>query len=125
MLHEYNSIFLETFTTAFKVCLFSGANIFPEKIAGCFDQIRRVARTINRHQNMPSTAARHLTKKYISYLEPPGGVLPSKRLLGMCRWMGSHFHNWIDYNGVTFSVELLEWGRTWGRRDLKMGRLAG
>ena len=24
---------------------------------------------------------------------PGGGVLPSKRLLGMCRWMGSHFHN--------------------------------
>ena len=42
----------------------------------------------------------------------PGGVLPSKRLLGMCRWMGSHFHNWTDYNGVTFLVELLEWGRT-------------
>ena len=39
------------------------------------------------------------------------GVLPSKRLLGMCRWMGSHFHNWTDYNGVTFLVELLEWGR--------------
>ena len=30
------------------------------------------------------------------------GVLPSKRLLGMCRWMGSHFDNWTDYNGVTF-----------------------
>ena len=30
----------------------------------------------------------------------------------MCRWMGSHFHNWIDYIGVTFLVELLEWGRT-------------
>ena len=30
------------------------------------------------------------------------GVLPSKRLMGLCRWMGSHFHNWIDYNGVTF-----------------------
>ena len=42
----------------------------------------------------------------------PRGVLPSKRLLGMCRWMGSHFHNWTDYNGVTFLVELLEWGRT-------------
>ena len=41
-----------------------------------------------------------------------GGVLPSKRLLGMCRWMGSHFHNWTDYNGVTFLVELREWGRT-------------
>ena len=39
------------------------------------------------------------------------GVLPSKRLLRMCRWMGSHFHNWPDYNGVTFLVELLEWGR--------------
>ena len=25
--------------------------------------------------------------------QTPGGVLPSKRLLGMCRWMGSHFHN--------------------------------
>ena len=40
------------------------------------------------------------------------GVLPSKRLLGTCRWMGSHFHNWVYYNGVTFLLELLEWGRT-------------
>ena len=30
----------------------------------------------------------------------------------MCRWMGSHLHDWIDYNGVAFSLELLEWGRT-------------
>jgi len=29
----------------------------------------------------------------------------------MCRWRGSHFHKWIDYNGVAFSRELLEWGR--------------
>ena len=32
--------------------------------------------------------------------------------------MGSHFHDWTDYNGVAFSKELLEWGRTfsdfWG-----------
>ena len=42
---------------------------------------------------------------------PPGeGVLPYRRLMGMCRWMGSHFYDWIDYNGVTFLVELLEWG---------------
>ena len=33
-----------------------------------------------------------------------GGVLPSNRLMGMCRWMGSHFHDWIDYNGVAFSI---------------------
>ena len=35
--------------------------------------------------------------------------------------MGSHFHNWFDYNEVafsTFSIELLEWDNTflgcWG-----------
>ena len=28
----------------------------------------------------------------------------------MCRWMGSHFHDWIDYNGVCFSIELLRMG---------------
>ena len=33
-----------------------------------------------------------------------GGVLPSNRLMGMCRWMGSLFHDWIDYNGVAFSI---------------------
>ena len=33
----------------------------------------------------------------------------SNRLMGMCRWIGSHFHGWIDYNGVAFSFELLEW----------------
>ena len=26
--------------------------------------------------------------------------------------MGSHFHDWINYNGVAFSIELIEWGRT-------------
>ena len=41
-----------------------------------------------------------------------GGGLPCNRLMGMCRWMGSHFHDWNDYNGVEFSIELLEWGRT-------------
>ena len=30
----------------------------------------------------------------------------------MCRWMGSHLHDWIDYNGVAFSLELLEWDPT-------------
>ena len=41
-----------------------------------------------------------------------GGVLPYKRLMGMCRLMGSYFHDWIDYNGVAFSIEFLEWSRT-------------
>ena len=40
----------------------------------------------------------------------PGGGGGSPLLIGMCRWMGSHFHDWSDYNGVAFSIELLEWG---------------
>jgi len=24
---------------------------------------------------------------------------------------GSHFHDWSDYNGVAFSIDLIEWGR--------------
>ena len=36
--------------------------------------------------------------------------------------MESHFHVWIDYNGVAFSIELLKWGRIfsdfWGKKVL-------
>ena len=35
--------------------------------------------------------------------ESPGGALPINGLMGMCRWMGSHFHDRTDYNGVAFS----------------------
>ena len=48
-----------------------------------------------------------------------GGALPSSRLMEMCRWMGSHFHYWIDYNGVAFSLKFLEhveWGHKEGVR---------
>ena len=31
-------------------------------------------------------------------------VLLYKRLMGLCRWMGSHFHDWIDYNGFADST---------------------
>jgi len=31
-----------------------------------------------------------------------GGALPINGLMGMCRWMGSQFHDWTDYNGVAF-----------------------
>ena len=30
------------------------------------------------------------------------------RVMGMCHWTGSHFHYWIDYNVVAFSIELLD-----------------
>ena len=49
----------------------------------------------------------------------PGGYF---LIRGGCRWMGSHFQNWIDYHGVAFSLELLEWGRKfsdfWGKTIL-------
>ena len=39
----------------------------------------------------------------------------------MCCWMGSHFHDGIDYNRAVFSRELLEPGRTvsgsWGTEN--------
>ena len=41
-----------------------------------------------------------------------GGEHPSNQLMGMCHWMGSHFHDWIDYNGAVFLLELLEWDCT-------------
>ena len=48
---------------------------------------------------------------YIAW-QPRGGEggLAYKRLMGMCCWMGLHFHKWIDYNEVAFSREFLEWG---------------
>ena len=64
----------------------------------------------------------------------PGEVLPRKRLMGIFGWMGLHFHDWIDYNGVTFLVELLEWGRTFlgflgwenpGKQGFKNRKLRG
>ena len=41
-----------------------------------------------------------------------GGTFSYKRPMAMCRCMGSHFDDWIDNNGAAFSIELLEWGRT-------------
>ena len=43
----------------------------------------------------------------------------------MCRWMGSHFHGWIHYNGVAFLLELLGWNRTFlglGDQKIQVGR---
>ena len=39
------------------------------------------------------------------FLGRGGGVLSYKRLMGMCRWMGSHFHDLIAYYGVALSIE--------------------
>lgn len=50
------------------------------------------------------------------------GLFPYIRLIEMCCWMGPHFHDWIDYHRLAFSIDLLEWGRTfldyWGKKIL-------
>ena len=42
-----------------------------------------------------------IPKNFTEAKESPGGgaALPINGLMGMCRWMGSHFHDWPDYNG--------------------------
>ena len=62
-----------------------------------------------------------LTKVESQPGEEWGRVHPSNRLMWMCHWMGLHFQDWIDYNGVAISIELLECGRTfsgfWGSEN--------
>ena len=41
----------------------------------------------------------------------------------MCRWMGSHFHDWIDYNGVAHFRDFWD-KKILVSRDLKIGRFA-
>ena len=57
-----------------------------------------------------------------------GGELPYKRLMGMCRWMGSHFDDWIDYSRVAFSIEFTRMGwhifGFWGWESCSYLRLA-
>ena len=36
-------------------------------------------------------------KSKVTEVKSSWGVLPYKRLMGMCRGMGSHFQDWIDY----------------------------
>ena len=52
------------------------------------------------------TSVKQMWQGFFSSRAPSRGglVLPYKRLMGMCRWMGSHFHDWIGYDGVAFSI---------------------
>ena len=56
-------------------------------------------RLINGEKNL-----KHKKNSCVSMHPGGGGVLPFKRLMGMCCWIGSHFHDWIDYNGIAFSI---------------------
>ena len=56
----------------------------------------------NRHSETPSEIS------FASVWSPPreggGGLLLYKWLMRLCCWLGPHFHDWIDYNGVAFSI---------------------
>lgn len=56
-----------------------------------------------------------------------GGLLPINRLISMCHWMGSNFHDWIDYNGVAFSIEITRMGSLifWSLRVANFWQVAG
>ena len=41
-----------------------------------------------------------------------GGLFLNNRLVRMCYWVGWYFVDWIDYHGVSFPTESLEWGHT-------------
>ena len=43
----------------------------------------------------------------LSLFRKGSGGIPDNGLLGMCRWMGSHFHDLTDCNGVVFSNLLI------------------
>ena len=49
---------------------------------------------------MPKSPLEVLVDVQLQVKVSGGGVLPHKRLMGMCRWMGLHFLNWSDYNRV-------------------------
>ena len=39
----------------------------------------------------------------------------------MCCWMESHFHDWIYYSEVVFSIKSLKWSFFLGKKYWKVG----
>ena len=62
-----------------------------------------------------STFPVRLEGKYLRHSPfPMEGLLSSNGLIGMCRW--------IDHHGVAFSIELLQWGRTFSGFWIGIGK---
>ena len=54
----------------------------------------------------------------------PGGGVPRNSMMGPVRcWRRSHFQYWNDYNGVSFSKEIIEWDRAFSMYFLVSGAL--
>ena len=89
-------------------------------VVGYHPATRSISSIFHKHIYILSSSQLCALPSYVP--TSPGEGTPLWEANGMCRWMGSHFHDWIDYNGVAFSIELLEWGRTfsdfWGKTVL-------
>ena len=44
----------------------------------------------------------YVAKRSFPQRRKEGGKLRFNSLMGMCRWIGSLFHDWIDYKRVEF-----------------------
>ena len=54
------------------------------------------------------------------------GMLPNNRLMEMCDWMGSHFPDWVDYNGVVIFNRVTRMGSLiFGGLRVRKFRLVG
>ena len=57
-------------------------------------------------------------------------LVPFNRLIavGLCHWMVSHSHDWVDNNGVAFSIKVKRIGshifcNFWGKKSVASGVL--
>ena len=74
--------------------------------------------------NILALFTRNVERLGVETPPPPGvRVLPSNRLMGICRWMGSLFHGWIGYYWVAF-IRLTRMGPhifgIWGIRNFRL-----
>ena len=71
----------------------------PQKVDPFFSKLFRLDRTdpLSFGPKFPEVLVECIAPVVLLKTSVGGWVLPG--LLGMCRWMGSHFHDCIDYNG--------------------------
>ena len=100
-----------------KICLLSISGAFCLKIN--FKKSKKVVLNIKNFRNGSIKEGNQATKvnytntinMCLPYHQQGGmvgggsgllGLRPYNRPMGMCRWMGSHFHAWNDYDRVLF-----------------------
>ena len=81
------------------------------------------------HSQITVPALAFTNQGSLSREKDPGGgrgVLPNNRLMEMCGWMGSHFPDWVDYNGVVIFNRVTRMGSLiFGGLRVRKFRLVG